>query len=69
MSKDRFKIVQRPGGVKRVTIDLKPGENLMLIEPDSHYKLGGQIDDVMASHVLEEARKVTWSSHEQQWIE
>lgn len=40
-----------------------------VIAPDSFYKLGGQVDDIVASHVLQEARRVCWCSISQEWVE
>jgi hypothetical protein len=33
------------------------------------YQLGGQMDDVVPGHVLQETRPVIWCHFEQKWIE
>lgn len=63
-------------GNRRITVDVKPGQKLMLLEekqeamivkPDRYYQLGGQVNDIMASHVLSEIREVRWCSVSQKW--
>lgn len=36
---------------------------------DAFYKLGGQMDDVVPGHVLQETRPVVWCHFEQKWVE
>jgi hypothetical protein len=36
---------------------------------NAFYKLGGQMDDVVPGHVLQEARPVVWCHFEQKWVE
>jgi hypothetical protein len=48
---------------------LKPGQKALVIEEDRHYRLGGQVDDIVASHVLEGASHVTWCSVAQEWLD
>jgi hypothetical protein len=63
-------ILQKPAklGCTRAVLELLPGEKLMVIRPDSHYRLGHPVDDVMASHIISEAEEVTWCSIEQKWV-
>jgi hypothetical protein len=70
-------------GTISVTIRLAPTETALLrhgvareikselveINPDHHYRLGGQVDDIVASHVITEAAPVVWCSIEQKWLE
>lgn len=57
---------------------LLPGERAVILAPNQsalvhtdgcHYQLGGQVDDVVADHVLEETVQVYWCSIEQKWVE
>lgn len=72
-------------GSVNVTVRLAPGEKAVVgngiarpivahVEPvmvntRHHYRLGGQVDDVVASHVLTEAVPVYWCSIEQKWVD
>lgn len=55
-------------GRRRVTVELTPDETLMPIR-DGFYKLGGQVDDIVSSSVLNETVQVTWCSVSQKWVE
>lgn len=48
---------------------LKPGQVALVIEADAFYRLGGQLDDVVASHVLAGTSRVAWCSIEQGWVD
>lgn len=48
---------------------LKPGQTALVIKDDAFYRLGGQTDLIVGSHVLEEIDPVTWDSIEQRWME
>lgn len=48
---------------------LKPGQSAMVLEEGAHYRLGGQLDDVVATHVLQEAAQVVWCSITQAWVD
>ena len=53
---------------RRITIELQhDDEYLMLFRPDSYYKLGGQVDDVVQGHVITESNNVYWCSIGQKW--
>lgn len=54
---------------RRVTVELDHGEYLMAFNDDYFYRLGGQVDEVMAGHVITESQHVVWCSIEQKWIE
>lgn len=56
-------------GKRRITVEVEDGEQLLSIKPNSFYKLGGQLDDIVASHVIEEMGEVSWCSIEQKWVE
>lgn len=60
-----------------VTINLKPGEhalvspqgNVLIILESRHYKLGGQVEDVVSGDIITEICDVSWCSVSQQWVE
>ena len=54
-------------GKRVVRVDLEEGETLTTIRPNSFYLLGGQVEDIVASHVLEDMVEVSWCSISQRW--
>ena len=52
---------------RRVTVELAPGEQLLSIKDDAYYRLGGQVEDVVQSHVITEMYPVYWCSVTQKW--
>jgi hypothetical protein len=55
-------------GKRHVLIELQnDDEKLMSIKEGEHYKLGGQVDDIVKGHVITEAHGVYWCSITQQW--
>lgn len=52
---------------RRITIELAPGETIFNVREGNYYRLGGQVDDVVHSHVLAETRGVYWCSITQKW--
>ena len=53
---------------RRITIELRhDDEYLMSFRPNSYYKLGGQVDDVVRGHVITESDAVYWCSISQRW--
>lgn len=57
-----------PNGGRRTTVELAPGEELVTVRDGHYYRIGGQVDDIFASHVLSEIKEVTWCSVSQQWV-
>ena len=55
-------------GRRVVRVTLADDEEIFVISKDSHYKLGGQVDEVVASHVLLEAQFTYWCSVSQDWV-
>jgi hypothetical protein len=53
---------------RRVTVELDHGEQLMTFYDDRFYRIGGQVDEVMAGYVITEAEQVMWCSVEQKWL-
>ena len=72
LGEGRMKITKdytRKDGVRTITVQLAKGEKLMEFKDDSYYRLGGQIDDVVAVHCIIEGKRVYWCSIEQKWVE
>jgi hypothetical protein len=55
-------------GKEEVTVVLEPGDKLMCFRDDRYFRLGGQVDEVMAGHVITESEHVVWCSIEQRWV-
>jgi hypothetical protein len=54
---------------RRITVEVSPGETLFNIHEGTYYRLGGQVDDIVQSHVITEMRGVYWCSITQKWEE
>jgi hypothetical protein len=54
-------------GKRVVTVELDAGEKLIGIKDGCYYRLGGQIDDIVQSHVITELEQVYWCSITQDW--
>lgn len=50
-------------------VELLTKHPFMTINPNHHYRLGGQVDDIVAPHVIADAVPVYWCSIEQKWVE
>lgn len=55
-------------GKREVTVVLEDKDRLMCFREDRYFRLGGQVDDVVAGHVITESDHVVWCSIEQRWI-
>lgn len=55
-------------GKRVVTVELEADEKLMSFKDDNFYRIGGQVDEVMAGYVITEAEHVVWCSIEQKWV-
>lgn len=55
-------------GQREVTVVLEPEDKLMCFRDDRYFRLGGQVDDVVAGHVITESDHVVWCSIEQRWV-
>jgi hypothetical protein len=62
----REKINRR--GKREVTVELDTNDKLMAFNDDHFYRLGGQVDEVMAGYVITESDHVVWCSIEQKWV-
>jgi hypothetical protein len=54
-------------GKREVTVELEDEDHLMCFRDDRYFRLGGQVDDVVAGHVITESDHVVWCSIEQRW--
>ena len=52
---------------RRVTVELAPNEYLLGIKDGAYYQLGGQVDDIVAGHIIIDAHPVYWCSVSQKW--
>jgi hypothetical protein len=56
-------------GKRHALVELDPGERITSYLEAGHYKLGYPVEEIVASHVLDEAVPVTWCSASQEWVE
>lgn len=61
-------IKQLKNGKQHALVELDPGEKLTTFNKDRFYRLGGQVEDVVAGHVITEADHVVWCSIGQEWV-
>lgn len=54
-------------GKHEVTVELDSDEKLISFKDECFYRLGGQVEDVVAGHVITEAEGVYWCSVTQEW--
>jgi hypothetical protein len=62
--KDEIATIKRG---RRVTVELGPGEALINVRGSRYYRLGGQVEDIVQSHVITEMTEVYWCSITQKW--
>ncbi len=55
-------------GKRVVTVEIDADEKLMSFKDDRFYRLGGQVDEVMAGHVITDSDHVVWCSIGQEWV-
>jgi hypothetical protein len=58
----------KKNGKRRVTVELDPGQKLIAIREDGFYKLGYPFEEVVQSHIIEDAQQVTWCPLGQEWV-
>ncbi len=56
-------------GKLHLLVEVSPKESLMSVHEEEHYRLGGQVEDIVRGHVITEARGVYWCSITQNWEE
>jgi len=44
-------------------------EQILAFDPSRHYRLGSQMDDVVRSDVISDARPVYWCHFQQAWVD
>jgi predicted protein tyrosine phosphatase len=52
---------------RRVTVELEPNEYLLSFKDGAYYRLGGQVEDVVAGYIIIDAHPVHWCSVTQKW--
>jgi hypothetical protein len=52
---------------RRVTVELEPNEYLISIKDGAYYQLGGQVEDIVAGHIIIDCHPVYWCSVSQKW--
>ena len=67
MMTERITVKPGKGDTRIATVRLKPGEQIFIVDDTDHYRLGGQLDDVVPGHVITEAQRVHWCHFEQCW--
>lgn len=55
-------------GKRIVTVELDQDEKLLSFKDDRFYRLGGQVEDVVAGHVITQSDRVYWCSIQQEWV-
>lgn len=55
-------------GKRHAIVEMDEGENILCFNEKWHYRLGGQVDDVVQGHVITESDHVVWCSIEQRWV-
>ena len=55
-------------GDRQFTVTLKADEKLLPITDGIYYKLGYPFDDIVHSHIIEDAVQVHWCPLEQKWV-
>ena len=54
-------------GKREITVVLEDQDRLMCFRDDRYFRLGGQVGDVVAGHVITESEHVAWCSVMQEW--
>lgn len=55
-------------GKVRMVIDADSTEKLIALHDDRFYKLGYPVEEVVQSHIIEDAQQVTWCPLGQEWV-
>jgi hypothetical protein len=56
-------------GKRHALVELDPGEHITSYQESRYYKLGYPNEEIVASHIIDEAVPVTWCSAQQEWVE
>lgn len=56
-------------GKREVVVELEAKDKLVAFQEDRHYRLGGQVEDIVAGHVILEASHTYWCSVAQEWVQ
>jgi predicted ATPase len=55
-------------GKRRITVELDHDEKIVAVREDCHYELGYPLEDIVQSHIIADAKSVTWCPLEQRWV-
>jgi hypothetical protein len=55
-------------GKRVVTVELDQGELIRSLRPLAYYKLGYPFEEVVQTHIVEDAYEVTWCPLGQEWV-
>lgn len=65
-----LKSVPTKDGKLRLTVVVDAEETLIAVREDRFYRLAYPLDDqVLATHILEGIKRVSWCSVEQKWVD
>jgi hypothetical protein len=56
------------GGKRRVVVELGPNEQLIAVDPSSHYQMAEPVDDIVVGRHIIGAKEVEWCAVEQGWV-
>ena len=56
-------------GDEEITVIVPKGSVLVVVDPDSHYKLSDPHNAIISGHRIIDNSRVYWCDIEQQWIE
>lgn len=56
-------------GKREAVIELDAGEHIMAINPDTYYKTGYPLEDVIQGHIMLDSKDVTWCPIGQEWVQ
>lgn len=55
-------------GNREIVVELTKDEDLFTVRDEQFYRLGGQVEDVVGAHVIQEMEMVQWCSVSQKWV-
>lgn len=55
-------------GKRSITVEVNDGETLLAVRAGRHYQLADPVNEVVAAHIFEGLREVTWCSATQEWV-
>lgn len=58
----------RPDGRRILTVEVDKDEDLISVNTDSFYQLGGSDGDIVPGHLLNDLNCVSWCWIQQKWV-